>query len=724
MDYNQSEIEFENKRLRQTISLANKQLDDARKCNEENKSAIISAKKEMRENTSHSISGLWGSEGFEALAALSQYVNPVISKISDYEVTENRILQLGQLIKSPYFARIDFKFDDEDVFEKIYIGRCSLMKEDSCEMYVYDWRSPIASIFYRFGIGAAFYEAPVGKITGEVNLKRQYEINEGVLEYFFDTDIQIVDDFLRKLLSQNTSPKMKTIVETIQKEQDIVIRDVENELMMVQGVAGSGKTSIALHRAAYLMYQGLSSKISANNIVIISPNTLFEQYISNVLPELGEDHVVSMVFEEILVKILKNEHIQTRNQFLEHIITSPQDRDIINNNIRFKTSHQFLEIMDRFIDDLPYKCIDFDDIYYQGVCIVRKEILKQKILSGRAKTPLGVKLEQLETLILELIRESNNNHINRAEEATVITEIKKFTELNVQNLYKSLLRDKEYFYSLAKGLELPDCMDDILIYTQENLYRNLLYYDDATAIAYLTLKLNGINEFKNIKQVVIDEAQDYYPLHYEIFHLLFPNAKYTILGDVNQTLEKQEDLTLYEQIRNILNKKKSSLITMNKSFRCTNEILNYGLKFIEQSMEIKSFNRKGEAPKICTATNTEAFDNEIISEINACLEKGYHSIGLICKSEKNAHSLYKRLIDKIDIKLITDEKTAALQGILMMPVYMSKGLEFDVVLICDADAENYSSNEDKKILYIACTRALHRLSLFCEGEESPLLSGE
>lgn len=722
MENNQYELEFENQRLEQTISLAKSQLDKARAWNEENKLEIIAAKKEMRENTSHTISSLWSSEGFEALAALSQYVNPVINKIADFEAAESRISLLEQLTQSPYFARIDFKFEGEDVPEHIYIGRSSLMDEDSYDIYVYDWRSPIASVFYRFVLGPAFYEAPNGKIAGEMSLKRQYEIKKGVLEYFFDADVQIVDEFLRKLLSQNTSPTMKTIVETIQKEQDIVIRDMENELMMVQGVAGSGKTSIALHRAAYLMYQGLSSRLAANNIVIISPNALFEQYISHVLPELGEENVVSMLFEEILAKILQNEHIQTRNQFLEHLITSHAYRDLIKSTIEFKTSREFLEIMSCFIEDIPHRWIAFEDIYYHGECMISKEILKDKILSGRANTPLGLKLKQLEDFILESIRESHNERLNKSEELIIKKDIQKFTEINIHQFYKKLINDKSYFYSLAKGLELPHNMDAILTFTQENLSTDLLYYDDAAAISFLTLKLNGTNDYKSIKQVVIDEAQDYYPLHYEIFNLLFPNAKYTILGDINQTLEKQEDLSLYEQIKSILNKKKSSLITMNKSFRCTHEILEFSSKFIEQSLEIKSFSRKGDEPQVYAAPDQTDLDDKILSEIKVCLEKGYHSIGLICKTQKNAHSLFERLKDKIDLQLITEESTAALQGVFIIPVYMSKGLEFDTVLVCDGDSDQYSSQDDKKLLYIACTRALHRLNLFSAGEVSPLLS--
>ena len=721
MENNRTELEFEKSRLEQTIALAKEQLDQARERNVENKSAIISAKKELRENTSHSIANLWSSEGFEALAALNQYANPITDKIADYEAVENKILLLEKMIQSPYFARIDFKFEDEDIFENIYIGRTSLKKDETNEFFIYDWRSPIASVFYRFVLGQVFYDAPGGRITGEVNLKRQYEISKGELEYYFDADVQIVDEFLRKLLSQNTSPKMKTIVETIQREQDIVIRDMENDLMMVQGVAGSGKTSIALHRAAYLMYQGLSSKLAADNILIISPNTLFEQYISNVLPELGEEHVVSVVFEDIIASVVKNEQVQSRNEFLENLISNTQYRDIIKSSMEFKTSLQFLEIMDRFLNDLPHKWMNFEDICYDGECIISGEMIKEKVLSGINETPLGIRLKLIGEYILDLISESKKTRLRKSEKILMNEEMLKFMELDIKDVYKKLFHDKEYFYSLAKDIELPSCIDQILTYTQENLETNMLYYDDATVLTYLNLKIYGINKYKAIKQVVIDEAQDYYPLHFKIFHMLFSKAKFTILGDINQTLEKREDLSLYQQIRKIFNKKKSSLVTMDKSFRCTNEILNYGLRFLDQSTEIKSFNRKGDEPEIYTANDQLSYHNMIVSEVKSCLKMGYQSIGLICKTEKKALFLYESLKDKADVQLIKSESITDLQGVFIIPVYMSKGLEFDAVLICDADAETYYSQDDKKLLYIACTRALHRLNLFCMGKTSPLM---
>ena len=720
MGNNQTEKAFEEKRLAQTISLAEEQLKQAKEAADKKKSEIIEAKKDVRENTEHGITSLYTSDGFEALVELSQYINPVTDKIIDYEEEEHKILLLEKMIKSPYFARIDFKFDDEDEFEKIYIGRSSLRKNSYQEMYVYDWRSPIASIFYRFMTGEAFYDAPCGRVTGELNLKRQYEIKNGKLEYFFDSDVQIVDEFLRQLLSQNTTAKMKAIVETIQHEQDVVIRDMENDLLMVQGVAGSGKTSIALHRAAYLMYQGLQTKLSANNIMIISPNSIFEQYISNVLPELGEDNVISSVFEDILSALLIGRKIQSRNDFLENLIVNSKYKEISRNSIEFKTSSFFREILDQFLIDIPRQWIEFEDVYYEGKCVVSRQILKDKIL-GRTETPLGIKLEQLEDYILEQIFGTGKGRGHKEEKNLIKQEIQKFIKIDIVELYKILFSNEAYFYSLLQNSNLSQGIKSIWEYTRENLEADRLYYDDAIAIAYLYLKIYGTNKYKNIKQVVIDEAQDYYPLQYEIFNLLFSNAKFTILGDMKQTLAKKEDISFYEQIQKILNKKKSSLIMLDKSFRCTNEILKFSLKFIEQSSQIKSFNRNGDSPKVYIADNSEIFIDEIVKEINLCQEKGFQSICLICKTEKNSIYLFNKIKHKLDIQLIKNGSVSDLQGVFILPVYMSKGLEFDAVLICDADSQNYHDEDDKNLLYVACTRALHKLSLFCENEVSPLI---
>lgn len=743
----QQELGIENRHLEQMISMAKKQLSSAKISIEKKEADIILSKKEMWEDSTHSFSNLYSFQGFHELVSFNQFAKPLSDNISEQERLADKIWSLENVIKSPYFARINFKFDDEDTYEKIYIGRTSLTGEKAYDIYIYDWRSPIASVFYRFGTGKAFYEVPGGKVTGEVNLKRQYEINNGNLEYFFDSDIQIVDEFLRKLLSGNTSAKMKTIVETIQKDQDLVIRDMENDLMMVQGAAGSGKTSIGLHRAAYLMYKGLTSKLSSNNIIIISPNTLFEEYISNVLPELGERNVGSVIFEDLFRRILQNTQIQTRNQLLESLISSNDNkrRFIMKSSMEFKASFQFKEILNRFIQDLPRNWIDFNDIYYDGKIIADRQLMKTRILAGDKTTLLGLRLQKLEYSILEIVHELRKSRIKKLEEfiakntdhsfdakefarllsidesTVLISEIRKFTRLNIMKLYKRLFHDKKYFYRLAQGIKLPECIEIIIDETSKNLKRDHLSYEDALALAFLNVKTNGCDVDKNIKQVVIDEAQDYYPLHFEILKDLFPVARYTILGDINQTIEKQEDLSLYDQICKILCKEKSVLITLDKSYRCTNEILEYSTKFISGGSKIKSFSRKGEVPGVYEAFSSSELTNMLVKEIQLCNKTGYRSVGLICKTEKDAIHLYDQLKDRIHIRLVKGDSVEDLNGTFIIPVCMSKGLEFDAVLICNANKKHFNTEDDKNLLYIACTRALHRLNLFYFGEISPLL---
>ncbi len=746
MGDNQFEQNFENKRLDEIISIAKGQLSSLKMSNKEKKESITFSKKEIPEDSSHYIGNLWSMENFHELVELSQLTASVADKISEAEMEARKIVVLERMINSPYFARIDFKFDDEDEFEKIYIGLSSLIDDKSHEIYIYDWRSPISSVFYRFGTGKVFYDAPSGKITGEVSLKRQYEIKNGKLEYFFDADIQILDEFLRKLLSQNASSKMKTIVETIQKDQDIIIRNMDMDLIMVQGAAGSGKTSVALHRAAYLMYQGLSNRLYSDNIVIISPNTLFEQYISNVLPDLGEKNINSLKFEDIIQTVVCSENIQTRNQLLEDLLSSENEEyyNVRKSSMEFKGSAQFIEILNRFTDNLPDRQIEFKDVYYDNKHLVNRQFMKNRVLKEK-NILLGLRLKKLEQFILDNVHVQRKSRLNKLENFVLLTgrhsfeekeaarklsiyestalikEIRKFTELNIPALYRMLFNDKKYFYELANGTELPDCIDDILDFTCKNLENECLQYDDALALILLYLKLNGCSEYKDIMQVVIDEAQDYCPVHFEILNALFPKSRFTVLGDINQTIGKQEDLSLYDQFGKILSRQRSMLITMDKSFRCTTQILEYSTRFLPGGSEIKSFSRNGDVPQAYASDSLNALDDSIINEIMNCRKMNYKSAALICKTEKDAVSLYERLKDKINIQLIESEGRANLEGTLIMPIYLSKGLEFDAVLICDADSKHYNTEDDKKLLYIASTRALHRLNLFYTGEISPLL---
>lgn len=610
----ENNLQLEKELLKQKKSAIQDQINILKDSIEKNKSDIMEQKKQMREETKHSISGsLWNSDNFSQLVELSQFASQVSDTISKYESNVIFLEKLEKSLKKPYFARINFKPNDEYEYEKIYIGRLSIMDDENYTLIIYDWRSPIASTFYRFGLGRVFYEAPVGRVYGDVNLKRQYEIRNGELDYFFDTDIQILDEFLGKLLSQNSSPKMKSIIETIQSEQDIIIRNMDSDLLMVQGGAGSGKTSVALHRIAYLMYQGLSKKLPNHNIAIISPNLLFEEYISNVLPELGEENITSFLLDEILENILKIP-FQRKNQLYELLITNDEN-NCLKENLDIKTSSSFIDKL---------------------------------------------------------------NSIN-----------------------------------LSINIPLQE-----IINVYEELTENTFSYVDASNIVYLYLKSNKNTDYLQIKQVVIDEAQDYYPIHFEILNLLFPNARFTILGDINQTIKKKEDISFYDKIQNIFDKKKASLVSLTKSFRCGYEILEFSSKFTDT--KIDAFNRHCEEPKIYKLHNRNDL-TRLIDEINICKENGFKSIGILCKSYKEALTLFHDIKDKIDVSIIEENSVYELVGTFILPIYLSKGLEFDTVLIWNVNNLNYTNEDDRQLLYIACTRALHRLNLFYFDNISPLL---
>ncbi len=743
----QGEQEAESLYLKQTVATARRQWMLARQRVHGQEADISSAYEDMQEYVTHEVSGLYSMQGFHDLVELSQYAMPVSGQISAHEAGVQAIRTLERMMDSPYFARIDFRFDGDEAAEKIYIGRATLMDQQTMSIYVHDWRAPISSMFYRFGIGRASYKAPSGTVHGEMSLKRQYEIQRGELCYFFDADVQIIDEYLRQLLSRPASPNMKTIVETIQRDQDIVIRDMENDVLMVQGAAGSGKTSIALHRIAYLTYQGLGSRLNANDILILSPNTVFEEYISHVLPELGENHVKTLLFEDMFHKILPGVPIQSRGQCIEQLLATEDDVQaaLSNSCAALKGSAAFIRMLDRLVLELPRKWIAYRDIDYAGQTIARRELEKTALCNSKKIAPLGVQLKWLESEILERAHglrkrrmqkleqfaalypehamevEAFSRWLSIRESAVLLREIKAFTHIDALAVYRRLFNDEKCFYRLFDGIPLPDNIEEIRRLTCSRLSGERLYSDDAQALLYLHIRIHGFGEYTHMRQVVLDEAQDEYPLYFAILRELFPYARYTILGDVNQTIGKQADISLYDLIGKTLGKEKSTLVSMEKSFRCTMEIWRFSTRFLEPGTAGQCFSRSGEEPAVHRAEDLSQMDEMLIREVAACKEKGHQSIGLIAKTERDAFALYGRLKHRLDVRLIHNGAMADIRGTLILPIYLAKGLEFDAVLVCGTDQKHYHAQSDKRLLYIACTRALHRLNLFYMGEISPLL---
>ncbi len=744
MENYENELSAELEYFGKIIEQIRLQLSEKIRNSERSKGNLLSSRKEMWNDATHS------ANDFDRIVEMSQYLEQLNAQTAAYFSGTGEIQRLERLQASPYFARIDFTEAGYEQKEKIYIGRYSLTDNDSHNMLICDWRSPIAGVFYRFELGAVHYEAPVGVIYGNVALKRQYEIKRGKFEYFFDANVQIVDEFLRSMLSKNASPKMTAIVETIQKDQDMIIRDSQNELLMVQGSAGSGKTSVALHRAAYLMYQGLSSGHSANNIVILSPNNLFAKYISNVLPELGEDNVEMPSFEDICSRVSDGafKAAQTRNQFYEEFLTctSAARKHLLITGMEFKASSAFTSMLERLVLRYQRKMVPFSDIYYNRRLIFDRHLLKARLLARGLHIPVAARLKQLEVTILEKLRQERKyritelesfiagypEHIYEArafarmlsirENGNLLSHIRSFTEIDYNALYLELFHNKDLFYALAKGLELPENIEDIRRETAEALRNKAIYYGDVPAMTFLKIKMDNCSLYKDIKQVIIDEAQDYYPIHFEILKALFPKAKYTVLGDVNQTVEKQASLDFYGDVQRILAKSSAALLTLSKSFRCTNEIIAFSKKFMDKPADQECFSRKGVLPEIISCEHRSSLDGQLTAFVRNFLTQDYKSVCILCKSMKEAAELYARLKGALEVALVDDTFASEISGVFITSIYMAKGLEFDAVLIYDADDAHYRSPGDKKLLYIAATRALHRLAVFYTGKESRFLA--
>lgn len=720
--------------LKKTLDFIKSELDKELPTLSEFQRKLISSRKNMWQEASHS------SNDFDKVPEMNLYLSEISIKSSIYEASSKKIKNYIKMMDSPYFGRIDFMENDFDEVEKIYIGMHNLLDEKNSDILVYDWRSPVASMFYEGELGKASYKSPSEIVTGNISLKRQYKIESSKLIYFFDSSLQISDSILQEVLSKNSSEKMKNIVQTIQKDQDLIIRDTKNELLIVQGSAGSGKTSIALHRIAFLLYANMGSNLTSKNITIISPNSTFSKYISGVLPELGEENTNQITFDEIINNSLKKQlKKETRHEQMETLILSKDTMRL--NSINFKGSSAFVKLLDRLIHYYTHKLIPITDVYYGNTVVFSKDELKNMFLNNKLGTAPNKRLKRIENMILNKISPIRKLKLNKIENIVknsyghelevksfsrllsikgtkrFMQALSKFTSINYLDLYKLLFNDINLFYKLSEGLDLPKDIKEILSKTKEKLDNNFISYEDSTALIYLQLKLNGSEDYSDIMHVVIDEAQDYYPLQYEVFKLLFRRANYTILGDFNQSMEKKRDKTIYDDIEKILHKNKSIKLFLNKSYRSSTEISLFAQNILGINKPISDFFERHEnAPEIISLQDKVSAYSRIVSDIKSFHSDNLYSTAIICKTDKEAKEVYNNLKGLLDVNLANDELEIE-SGTLIIPSYMAKGLEFDAVIVFNASETNYNSAFDKRLLYIACTRALHRLKLYYIKQE-------
>lgn len=608
---------------------------------------------------------------------------------------KKRLLRLREV---PYFGRIDFTENNVKTPKPIYVGVHNFQDENGSNNLVFDWRAPICSMFYDYGLGGAAYETKDGKIEGNISLKRQFRIRQGEMEYMLDSNLTIHDDVLQKELNQASSSKMKNIVATIQREQNAIIRNEDARHLIIQGVAGSGKTSIALHRIAFLLYK-FKDTISSEDILIISPNKVFASYISNVLPELGEETVKETSMEEIASELF--DYQINFQSFFEQVseLLSKHDERLIE-RIQFKSSSHLLNKIDEYLVYLENSGFKPTDIF-----INKKPVPEWFIRDTFKKYSRVPILQRFNEVVRDIV---NNVFIHykyevKGKERTELHSIirKMFPSTNLRMLYKD-------FY---KWMGKPE----ILIIRKGATYE----YSDVYPLLYLKMKLEGLKPFTKVKHLVVDEMQDYSAVQYKVISALYP-CKKTILGDINQSVNPFSSSGI-ETIKSVF--QDATCMTMLKSYRSTYEITEF-TKRISQNINIEAIERHGAVPE----TLRFKTEKEEIAHLNNLLANfgmdDYNSLGVICKTQEQADRLFEALKDAHKMNLLNAVSAAFGGGIVITTAHLAKGLEFDTVIVPFCTKKNYQSEPDRQMLYVACTRAMHVLKLTHSGLVSDFLNLE
>ena len=620
--------------------------------------------------------------------------------------------RIAKLKDSPYFARIDFREEQEEEGQPYYIGRFAFQYEN--EPLVFDWRAPISGMFYDCEVGAAGFMAPAGWTAGELTRKRQFKIRNGVMEYALESSANVQDDVLQRELSHTSDEKMKSIISTIQREQNQIIRNEKEGTMIIQGVAGSGKTSIALHRIAFLLYR-LKDRLTARNVTILSPNKVFGDYISGVIPELGEEPIYEMSFGELA-------EIQ-----LEGVIGFEPDRDPFetqdetwSERVRFKSTLDFVSLMDQYIEQLP-EFIFIPTDYVYGSFSAKGEWIRDRFLAY-GTCPVKKRLAMGADDIHDRFETDNIMEQEVPRPRTILK------QLNSMLTMKDTLAVYKDFY---KRMGIPEYF--------VMAARKTLEWADVYPFLYLHSAFQGLKESHITRHLVIDEMQDYTPVQYAALNRMFPCRK-TILGDFGQSVNPNH-LHGLEDLRTIYDR--AQFVELNKSYRSTYEIMRFAKK-IHHVSALEPVKRHGEPPALIPCLDA-ADEIRKIREAIRCFRTGKNvSLGIILKTDAAAKDMYEVLAgydgveenqveenqvegngeEACDISLLTRESTSFQNGISITSVRMSKGLEFDEVLIPQADCRTYTSDFDRGLLYIACTRAMHRLTLTYSGKETEFISGQ
>ncbi|WP_138753365.1 RNA polymerase recycling motor HelD [Paenibacillus sinopodophylli] len=717
------------------------------------------------------------AESAESHASMKQQAEVLSERERSHRHIEEQLKTLLKLEHSPYFGRVDLAEEGEQTADPIYLGVGSLLDESGNEYLIYDWRAPVSSLYYDYGPGPVEYATPNGSIKGEMTLKRQYIIRDGEIHSMFDTGVTIGDELLQEVLGKQSDAQMKSIVATIQREQNRIIRNERARLLIVQGAAGSGKTSAALQRVAYLLYR-YRGILQADQIVLFSPNPMFNSYVATVLPELGEQNMQQTTYQQYLEHRLGKtfaleDPFSQMEYTLAHIDEPGYDARI--DSITYKSSVSFMNVIDKYAAELGHSGLAFKAITFKGRILISESAIDEQFYKWDRSMSIGNRMRlTAEWMLKELTRlsreERNQDWVHEAIElldqeayakaydelqrknrfagqsfddfdaerdylaAMIVQEkfkklrkrVKRLLFLDVPMIYKRLFQSDTFLtrQTFDHGHELPDTWTEICTQTLSKLNEGHIFYEDATPYLYLKEKLEGFQTNAQVKHLFIDEAQDYSPFQYHYLKRIFPNCKMTVLGDLNQSIFAHAVTgNGFEPLADLFSEEETEKIILARSYRSTRPIVAFTSKMIEGGELIEPFNRDGDEPTITKVELESQLTAEISSRVNKLVETGYSSIAVICKTAEESKRLHEDLQAYLpNARLVEKETVTFEKGIIVIPAYLAKGVEFDAVIISNANREHYGRESERKLFYTACTRAMHELHLVYTCELTSFIS--
>ncbi|WP_178021627.1 RNA polymerase recycling motor HelD [uncultured Paenibacillus sp.] len=772
------ELQREQERLDRVMEVLAESIGELEEDTSRRRNEVVEFRKHFWEDVTVNLDNF--DDFLETVISLRQQAEVLSLSQSSHRQASKRRAALLRMQENPYFGRIDFAEEGEPGTERVYIGVSSLVDPSGEKFLIYDWRAPISSVYYDYAPGPAEYVTPGGTIRGELERKWQYLIRRGRIESMFDTSLTIGDEVLQQVLGQTANSQMRSIVATIQQEQNRIIRHDRARLLIVQGAAGSGKTSAALQRIAYLLYK-YRERMTADQIVLFSPNAMFQTYVSGVLPELGEENMQQVTLQEYLDHRLSGLfEVEDAYAQLEYVLTAKEAPDYQARMaaIRLKASASFFEGIQAYRTSLEQSGMRFQPLQFRGDTLVSAEEMAEQFYGGDETLRLSGRIERLTAWLNERVGEIekqerrepwvqdaiellSNEQYERAYERIrnkygltedsdeeiegerlsrelarmvvrkklkpVREQIRELRFIDLAGVYKQLFETPIIRTGSWLEAEVPggrEAWTDICRITIQNLDEGKLFYEDATPFLLLHELILGFQANLSIRHVLIDEAQDYSPLQFEFIKRLFPAAKLTVLGDFHQAIFAHAAGTAdFQGLTRLYGPEATETIRLQRSYRSTRPIVEFTRSLIQGGENIEPFERSGDLPTLTQVADPTELHRRIIRSVAELKARGAATIAIVCRSAAESAAAYAALGGerRAELKLVTRDSIEYKQGVVVIPAYLAKGIEFDAVIIYDASAQSYGEESVRRLFYTACTRAMHHLQLFSVGAASPFL---